>query len=445
MAGNKLTKSFIEGLPRREKDYFEWCGQLPGFGCRVRPSGTKSLVAQYRIGGRNSPTRRVTIGKFPKITVEQARAKAREILAKAELGEDVAGDRAKRRSALNMAQLCDEYLAEACSEKNASTLAIERGRIERHIKPLLGNRLITEIESVDIKRFLQDVGKGKTATDQKIGAFGRAIVRGGKGTATRTVRLLGSIFKYAVECGYLRVNPRHGVELYRDGKNERFLDAAEMQRLGDALRQAESDGLPWKLNEAAQTKHLPKIESRREVISPFAIGAIRLLLLTGCRAGEILSLKWDQVDFERGFLNLSASKTGKRSIVLGAPALKVLADLPRIQGNPYVIVGKAEGKARSDLKRPWKRITEHAGLQNLRLHDLRHSYASVGAASGMGLPIVGKLLGHSSPATTARYAHLADDPLRRASDSISHTIAAAMDSGKAVQNVEVRLENSRNG
>ena len=148
--------------------------------------------------------------------------------------------------------------------------------------------------------------------------------------------------------------------------------------------------------------------------------------MTGCRLNEILKLEWSQVDLERGFLRLPDSKTGKKDVILGAPALKVLADIPRVKGNPYVIVGEANGKPRSDLKRPWRRIIAHAGLSGLRLHDLRHSFASMGAASGMGLPIVGKLLGHASPSTTARYAHLADDPLRRASDSISGSIAAAM-------------------
>jgi integrase len=249
---------------------------------------------------------------------------------------------------------------------------------------------------------------------------------------------LGGIFSYAVDRGYLETNPRSGVKVYADGKGERFLTADEFRKLGDALREAETVGLPWQLNEDANTKHRPKdAENQREILSPFSIAAIRLLMFTGCRAGEILSLKWEHVDFERGFLNLPDSKTGAKVVLLGAPALKILSELPRIDGNPYVIVGEKPGQPRSDLKRPWRRITAHAGLPDIRLHDLRHSFASIGAASGMGLGVVGKLLGHASTATTARYAHFADDPLRRASDSIASTIAAALSApesdGKVVE------------
>ncbi|MGE0774556.1 MAG: tyrosine-type recombinase/integrase [Sphingomonadaceae bacterium] len=428
MASRKLTETVVKALQARQSDYVEWCGALPGFGCRVRPTGSKSYVAQYRIGGRNSPVRKVTIGHCDKLTAEQARDAAAKVLAKAELGEDVAGDRAKQRAEMTVAQLCDEYLEEGCEGKKDSTLATDKGRIERHIKPLLGRKRIGEIQRGDIERFMRDVAKGKTATDVKTGKHGRAIVTGGKGAATRTVRLLGGIFSYAVARNYIDTNPRLGVKLYADGKGERFLSAEELRKLGDTLIEAETDGLPWQFNNGAKAKHRPKMGgNQREKISEYAIAAIRLLMLTGCRAGEILNLQWQHVDFERGFLNLPTSKTGAKKVLIGAAALKVLADLPRVKDNPYVIVGEAKDKPRSDLKRPWKRITTHAGLPNLRLHDLRHSYASIGAASGMGLGIVGKLLGHASTATTARYAHFADDPLRRASDSIAATIAAALE------------------
>lgn len=427
MARSKLTKSVVDGLESREKDYVRWCEALSGFGCRVRPSGSKSFIAQYRMGGRNGPTRKVTIGKYERLTVEQARDEAKRILAKAELGQDEAGDRAKARGEMTVAQLCDEYLAEGCDRKKASTIATDTGRIERHIKPLLGTRRIGAIERGDIAKFMRDVASGKTATDEKTRKYGRARVTGGKGTATRTVRLLGGIFSYAVERGYIESNPRLGVKVYADGKGQRFLSPDELKRLGEALREAETIGLPWTFNEGAKAKHRPKSdENRREVLSPYAVAAIRLLLLTGCRAGEILNLQWSHVDLERGILNLPDSKTGAKPIILGAPAMSVLAELPRVKGNPFVIVGEKEGQPRSDLKRPWKRVTARANLEGVRLHDLRHTFASMGAMSGMGLPIVGKLLGHASPATTARYAHLADDPLRRASDAISSGIAAQL-------------------
>lgn len=425
MTSVRLTKDIIDDLPSKEKDYVQWCGKLAGFGCRVRPTGVKSFIVQYRVGGRNSPVRKVTIGTFGKLTVEQARKSAAGILANAELGEDVALTRSKKRSELNVSQLCDEYLKEGCTLKKPSTIATDTGRIERHIKPLLGKKPISEVGRSDIERFMRDVANGKTAIDVKTGKHGRSIVTGGKGTATRTVRLLGGIFSYAVSCGYLSSNPRHGVKVYADGKGERFLSAAEYQKLGNTLIEAETIGLPWQLNEGGRAKHRPsRQENLREQISPYAVAAIRLLMLTGCRAGEIRKLRWTEVDFENGLLNLADTKTGAKKVLISAPALEVLANLPRL--GDYVIAGAKLNAPRSDIKRPWQRIIAHAGLHDLRLHDLRHSYASVGAASGMGLGMVGKLLGHSSPTTTARYSHFADDPVRRASESISKTISASM-------------------
>lgn len=428
MAEKRLTQDLVAGLEPRASDYVVWCKALPGFGCRVRPTGSKSFIAQYRVGGRNAPTRKVTVGAYGKLTVDEARKAAKTILAGAELGQDEAAERAKKRAEMTVAQLCDEYLRDGCELKKASTLVTDRSRIERHIKPLLGRRQIGDVSRADIERFMRDVAAGKTAADVKTKKQGRAIVTGGKGAATRTVRLLGGIFTYAVERGYIAANPRSGVKTYTDTKGERFLSSDELKRLGDALREAETDGLPWVFNEGKKAKHRPLDEgNRREIIAPHAVAAIRLLLLTGCRAGEILKLRWRDVDFERGVLNLPDSKTGAKKVVLGAPALEVLAEVPRV--GEYVIAGADPKKPRSDLKRPWARITAHAELEGVRLHDVRHSFASVGAAAGMGLGVVGKLLGHASPATTARYSHLADDPVRRAADSISTTISSAI--GKA--------------
>lgn len=425
MADTKLTKPSVQALKARQKDYVEWCAELPGFGCRIRPTGHKSFIAQYRVGGRKRPVRKVTIGSFGKITVEQARAEAKRHLAKAALGIDVAAERAKRRGELTVAQLCDEYLEQGCDGKKPSTLATDKGRIERHIKKLLGARRISEVSRGDVAVFMRDVANGKTKADEKTRKHGRARVRGGKGAATRTVRLLGGIFSYAVKQGYLEMNPRHGVKVYPDGKGERFLNSDELARLGEALTEAESSGLPWAVNEGANAKHRPHTHrEHREVVSPYAVAAIRLLLLTGCRAGEILNLMWKDVDFERGFLNLRDSKTGAKVVWLSAPALEVLNVLPR--GGAYVIAGARADKPRSDLKRPWKRITSHAGLAGWRLHDLRHSFASIGAASGMGLGLVGKLLGHSSTQTTAKYSHFADNAAQAGADVIAAQIAAAM-------------------
>lgn len=431
MSKPKLNNGVVDRLQARASDYVTWCGGLPGFGIRVRPSGRKSFIVQYDFEGRS---RKVTVGTFPTLTVDQARKKATELLAKVQLGEDVAAKPIKEENP-TITELCDEYLLKGCKHKKASTKVTDKGCIERHIKPLLGRYTVKELKRRHIDDFFSDVAAGKTAMDEIIDGK-RIIVKGGEGTARRTVRLLGGIFTYAIGREYITENPRKGVKIGKDNAKERFLSGDELRRLGEALREAETVGLPWQFNEGVKAKHRPKLaENQREVISPHAIAAIRLLLLTGCRLGEILTLQWSQVDLERGFLRLPDSKTGKKDVVLGAPALKVLADIPRIEGNPYVIVGEAKDKPRSDLKRPWKRITAHAGMTDLRLHDMRHSFASVGAASGMGLPIVGKLLGHASPSTTARYAHLADDPLRRASDSIANSINAAMGVAPDASNV----------
>jgi integrase len=175
-------------------------------------------------------------------------------------------------------------------------------------------------------------------------------------------------------------------------------------------------------------KHAPKEANRRTVIDPFAAAAIRLLILTGARLREILKLEWQHVDLERGLLLLPDSKTGAKSIILNAPALAVLAGLKRV--GSHVIAGQTAGtageKPRADLNRPWRSIAKRAGLPGLRIHDLRHTHASFGAGAGLGLPIIGKLLGHARASTTQRYAHLDTDPLRRASDHIGARLAAAL-------------------
>jgi integrase len=232
------------------------------------------------------------------------------------------------------------------------------------------------------------------------------------------------------------MNPARGVEKYKEQGRERYLSIDELERLGAAIREAETTGIEWDIDPAKKSKHVPKGE-RRTVIGEHAASAIRLLLLTGCRLREILHLKWDNVDLERGMLFLPTSKTGKKAVVLNAPAMSVLANLTRVGG--YVIAsntaGTADEKPRADLKRPWAVVSRRAGLEGVRLHDLRHNFAAFGAGGGMGLPIIGKLLGHTQAATTQRYAHLDADPLRRASNAIGTSIAAALGEGSGSSEV----------
>ena len=214
MDGQKLTKRVVDSLEIRANDYVVWCGQLPGFGCRVWPSGKKAFIVMYRAGGAKSPARKVTIGVLGKFTVEQARVEAVRILARAELGEDEAAKRASFRAEMTVAELCDEYMREGVDHKKPSTIASDHSRIDSHIKPLLGKKRISEVTSADVSKFLRDIANGKARRDHKTAKKrGRSIVKGGKGTATRTVRFLGGIFTYAVKRGYLKENPKKGVEL----------------------------------------------------------------------------------------------------------------------------------------------------------------------------------------------------------------------------------------
>jgi integrase len=220
------------------------------------------------------------------------------------------------------------------------------------------------------------------------------------------------------------MNPARRVEKFKESRRERFLTGEELERLGSAIREAETTGTPWTVDESEPTaKHVPKAQ-RFTKIGPTAAAALRLLLFTGCRLREILHLRWQHVDFERGCLFLHDSKSGRKTVILNAPAVSVLNDLERV--GPYVVPGDDPERPRHDLKRPWDAVTGRAGLAGVRLHDLRHTYASFGAGGGLGLPIIGRLLGHSQAATTARYAHLDNDPLRRASEAIAGQIAAAL-------------------
>jgi integrase len=346
----------------------------------------------------------VTIGAVGKIEVEKARAAASKIIAGAELGKDHAAELAKARAEMNVAQLCDLYLSEGCETKKASTLATDRGRIERHIKPLLGKKRLSEVTRTDIERFMRDVASGKTAADVKTKKFGRAIVEGGKGTATRTVGLLGGIFSFAVARRFLSDNPAKGVKRYPEKKGETFLSSAELAKLGEALVKTEAGNA-----------------------NPAGVAILRLLAFTGARKGEIVALRWSEVDLERGYLRLGDSKTGAKIIPLGAPAIEVLASVKMIDGCPFVFPATSGTGHFQGVEKLWRNVRTAAGFPTLRIHDLRHSFASVGLARGDALPVIGVILGHADVKTTARYAHLADDPVRQAADAISRTVKSAFE------------------
>ncbi|MBO6540329.1 MAG: tyrosine-type recombinase/integrase [Rhizobiaceae bacterium] len=401
----RLTKSAIDAAKTGAADYFLWDGELKGFGIKIAKGGRKSYVCKYRAGhGRAAPTRRMTIGAHGSPwTVDQARAEARKLLGRAANGDDPAKEKQEAKKQLTVSELCDLYLAHGTGAKKTSTLGTDRGRIERHIKPLLGKMKVHDVTRGDIKRFLQDVANGKTAVDEKTGLRGRAIVTGGNGTASRTVGLLGGIFSYAFDCGLIDNNPVRGVKRFADRKGNRFLSPQELVSLGEAMRNAISDGT-----------------------NPQAIGILKLLIFTGARKGEMEALKWSEVDFEGRYLRISESKTGQRIIPLNAGALEVLATTARHAGSAYVFPAYRGDGHYEGTPKVWRRLRAEAGIEDVRLHDLRHSFASVAVSGGASLPIIGALLGHTNSATTQRYAHLHDDPVRAASESVGNRLAASL-------------------
>ena len=263
-----------------------------------------------------------------------------------------------------------------------------------------------------------------TSTDE--GKLHRKIGTEAPVTANRVVALLSSLFSWGTRRGKLPKdhNPARGIIRFREQGRERFLSSEELARLGDALREAETIGVPWVVDETSpKAKHVPK-DNRRTKLSPYATAALRLLLLTGCRLREILNLRWEEFDHERGMLLLPDSKTGRKPVILSGAAIAVLESIPR--AGEYVIAGLRPANARHDLKRPWEAIRHRAALGPIRLHDLRHTFAATGAGSNLGLPVIGKLLGHRRAETTSRYAHIAADPLKTAADAIASKLAAKM-------------------
>ena len=421
----RLTKRTVDGISPVNRATIIYDTELKGFGVRVMPSGSKAWIVEFRPngGGRKVATKRMTLGQTTTLHADEARKAARDILAAVRLGQDPARDRTQSRETPIVREFVERYLAEEAEPKlKPGTVANYRIYLRKHVTPEIGAVKVNVVLSADVAKLHRKIGATRPVT------------------ANRVVEAISSLYRYAAIAGIVEkgFNPTAGISAFREVRRERFLTTDELQRLGTTLREAETVGLPWDADETkSSAKHLPAPEKRLIVFSPYVTAAIRLLLFTGCRLREILHLRWTEIDFERGMLFLPDSKTGKRAVVLNAPALAVLNELKRI--GTFVILGEKSDRPRSDLNRPWGRITIHAKLQGLRIHDLRHSFASIGAGGGLGLPIVGKLLGHATPAATARYAHIDNDPMRRASERIGSTIAAALGEATTMGADVVRL------
>jgi integrase len=402
------------------RDVVIWDDELAGFGLRMKKSGTAAYMIQYRNAGGLS--RRLTLGRVGVLTPEEARKLARAKLAEVAKGGDPAEAKAAARKAMTVAQLCKEYLAATEKgtvlgkrglPKKASTLYTDRGRIHRHILPLLGNRKVRDLTTPDVVKFMRDVTTGKTAADIKTGFRGRAIVRGGKGAGARTVGLLGSILSFAVSEGVIAANPVRGVKRPADERRKVLVSPDQYHALGAALASAEADREPWQM-----------------------VAAVRLLALTGCRRGEIEGLRWGDVDLAGGCLRLSESKTGKSVRPLGAAAAAVLKELPRT--GPFVLPGSSGEGHFTGLPKAWVRMLKRVGdvasdsgeevasLAGLTPHGLRHGFASVAANLGLTEITISALLGHSAATVTGRYIHHVDTALVAAADRVSARILAAM-------------------
>jgi integrase len=404
----KITAAAVSGImegarPNRTTYYFD--ADLTGFGLYRTTGNTGTYFAEYRpvAGGAK---KRLKLGRVGTLKAAEAREAARRAIANAALGKDLVKERSDERTGCTVKKLVEDYIAG--KEMKESTRSFYKVTFAGHIEPHLGTTKAVALTRVDVQR-------AHSAMSKKA-----------RYSANRAMALLSAAFVWGAKRGYVPegVNPAAKIDRNKEEARERYLTTEEMARLGDALREAETIGIPHK---PSDSKHAPK-DKNRTVYGPHVTGAIRLLMLTGCRLREILNLRWSEYDEKRGLLLLPDSKTGRKTVVLSAAAQVVLDALPRV--GKYVIAGHSaatEHEApRSDLKKPWAAISGRAGLADVHLHDLRHTFASVGAGDGMSLPIIGKLLGHADAGTTQRYAHLHVDPVRAAADAIAGKIAHAI-------------------
>ncbi len=411
---SKLTKTIVDRAELREKQYTIWDSDLKGFGVFIHPTGTKTYFVDYRAAEGNR--RRMTIGRHGSITTEQARKLAMETMGGIVLQrDDPLLERRTRRTSLTVAELCDNYLIAARKgliigrfgkAKKSTTLETDEGRIERHIKPLLGRKLVVDLKRSDIAKFIRDVTAGKTAVKEKSTKLrGVSLVTGGAGTATRTTGLLGGILSYAVSEGIIESNPTHGVSKPAYNKRDRRLNAAEFHSLGEVLLKHDHES--WQ-----------------------AIVGIKLLALTGCRLGEIVKLKWGEVDLEGQALRLGDSKTGASVRPIGKSVVELLKTIQPEQPAGFVLYGvRNPDISYGALDSAVDRLVKTAGLEGVTAHTLRHSFASVAADLNYSDSTIGSIIGHAGSTITSRYTHRLDSVLIAAADKISEEIIKQMDKG----------------
>ena len=371
----RLTNKIIENLPVQSKGYILWDGETKGFGIRININGKKTFILKYRIGqGRRAKIKKPVIGTFGVIKTEQARYIAKQWLTKASQGTDPC-ERDKDQTTIK--DFCDVYLKHHAEVKKKQSSAIEDKRLMRlQILPHFGKLRVQELTRAMIIKHHQSLSHTPYMANRFLALFS-------------TMMNLAEKWEYRP----LNTNPCIHVDRYKEKPRETFLSMQELERIGSAMRQL------------------------RDVESKYILTAIKMLMLTGCRTGEILSLRWEQIDFQTQKMNLLDTKTGARSIHLSPASIDVLHSLPSTEG--YVFKSSIQNKKLTTLRHVWKKICKLAKINDVRVHDLRHTYASYAVSKGYSLPIVSKMLGHADIKTTQRYAHLMDDPVNQAIDKTS--------------------------
>lgn len=378
----RLTKTKVESMSLGS---VLWDMDVSGFGVR-RQRGYPIYFLKTRIGSRQ---RWFTIGKHGHPwTVDQARSRALAYLGDIAQDKDPATLRDSDAKVPTLAKAVEIYLAKDVDpSKRKSTAAQYRDVLERVCLPIVGQIRVHEIKTSDVSDLHYQLRKTPV-------------------TANRAIAIMSSLLNWCEQAGYRKKdsNPVKGVKKFKEKPRQRYLSIRELGRLGVALARA----------------------GRTKTETPWVLAAIRLLLFTGMCRNEVLTLRWEHVNIEKSMLFLPETKTGPRVVYLSAPALAVLAGLPRVAKNPFVIVGDKPGAHLVNIAKPWKRICKVARFRDVRVHDLRHSFASVGASGGVSLPIIGRLLGHSQMITTERYSHLSADPVRAANEAMGNQIAAML-------------------
>lgn len=401
----KICKSFINKLvpDGNEKSYFD--DEVSGFGVRVRKTAMTYFL-YYR--NDQGVKRRLTIAKTTEITPEEAKKIAAEKLLLIKQGNDPARDKIENRNAMTVSELCDLYWEQGTRHKKSSTLAIDRGRIDRHIKPLLGNLPVKNLKHADVQQFYFDVVDGKTAKKVKTKARGLARVTGGAGSANRVIDLLSAIMSFAIRRDLLDRNPCHGIEKIKANTIREPIPEPRMKLLGEILK-----------NEFAT--------------HPLEVTAIRLFALTGCRKGEILDLTWDEVALDEQVFHFKDTKTGRQNRVFGKGALLELQRAKELfhdeSGNNYVFPSRLhKGKRLDDVALYMQKLcAANDGFGKYTIHQFRHTFATTAAEMRYADTTIAGLLGHAQRGVTSRYIHAVDKALIVAADDVSMKIREWLD------------------